>query len=1075
MTRRSLLLLGLLCAAFAATLAAAATAAAAPPQETRTASATVTTTLAPGLEIVSQRGTATTTAALHATVEIAPFNRSVCVRPKAAGQPGVVTLQLEGMRWSGWNSLCERLTRFLRADKLPYTEAMARGSERLLSSTGYFAAVRCTITSTGAGLDCAMSPEPIIRDITVEGHLPFVLLKDDIRRQLFLRSGKILPESPEPLDEQANRIEHFLERQGFFGSSAAVRPHELPDGAEPNRAIRLEARVKVGDSGELRDIHIIGNPDATDEEVATMFEHYWVFAIFPRRFTPERFDEDIEAFTNLLKRRGYPEAHVEGRYKFDAKARSVDIKLRVHSGPLLLLHFRGNHALGDDALADVATFTNAGSADMFEVENTRKRIIARYQRAGYFDVGVEARVSDAGAPPPPPPALSAFASTGARSATAAISAPRTARGQQIREVTYVIQEGPWGEVAKVEITGNRALETNKIISGAQVKTRASRLFSPGRWVDEVIERDREAIVEYYRQQGFPGTDVTVDRSVIGTGKLGVTFKVDEGPRQQVLSLIIEGAPASLSQEDMRKHLQLVDGAPFVPSRLASDRRTLLTMLAAQGYPRATVSRKMRAPPEDKGGLVTLDYQIDPGPLSVLGGLFVRGNFRTDEGVVREELSLSDGDPLDLVKVEEAKHQLRRLGVFASVQLEPLDTWKTSRETWLLAEVQELDRRSMDVAFGFRTDEYFSLGADATDNNLFGRAIRLDLGARLSNADQVLTNYRIGLADRLTGKMTAPHPLGLPFTIQFSGEYVYEDKPIFKLRGIGATITASRPIIQKKTCDECPNLIGSLVYKLSSNNLTVPIQDISSGQVPITAQNDLIRVAQLLEVPNQTIGRVGPHLTIERTDSIVDPRSGYSGDISFEFAHPTLAGPLALRAAPFWRFLWTADAFVPIVDLGSRDLSGSTRLGGPLVLATGVRYGTAEPLRSDQNVPLTETFAYGGDLDVRGVVEKASTVAFLGANHVITSTLELRYYFLHTSFGDLQIAGITDQGFASYRLANIFAAPTVSAGGAFRFVTPVGPVSFAYAVPVVKPAAIVSVDPQAMPSRGRLHFSFGYTF
>ena len=66
-----------------------------------------------------------------------------------------------------------------------------------------------------------------------------------------------------------------------------------------------------------------------------------------------------------------------------------------------------------------------------------------------------------------------------------------------------------------------------------------------------------------------------------------------------------------------------------------------------------------------------------------------------------------------------------------------------------------------------------------------------------------------------------------------------------------------------------------------------------------------------------------------------------------------------------------------------DSGASVTFGGPLVAAAGLRYGVARPFSG--SVPTTETFAYGGDLDVRGIDERASIVAFLGANYLLTST------------------------------------------------------------------------------------------
>src|SRR5262249_35252084 len=145
---------------------------------------------------------------------------------------------------------------------------------------------------SAAELDCAMSPELIVRDVTVEGDVPFVLLKEDINRQLYLKSGKVLSHEDSQLDAQARRVETYFERQGYFGTKVEVLPEALSSGAEPNRAVRLHTKVRSGVAVNVRRIRVEGDADATNDEIDSIFYHYWVLAAFPRRFTPELFEED---------------------------------------------------------------------------------------------------------------------------------------------------------------------------------------------------------------------------------------------------------------------------------------------------------------------------------------------------------------------------------------------------------------------------------------------------------------------------------------------------------------------------------------------------------------------------------------------------------------------------------------------------------------------------------------------------------------------------------------------------------------------------------------------------------------
>jgi outer membrane protein assembly factor BamA len=981
---------------------------------------------------------------ISASVPIDPYSRSLCTFPRAKTHHGTITLSLEGLEWNGWRSFCEKLTSYLDQTKLPHGEGAARDSERLLAATGYFAEVHCDTDPSGAEITCAMSPQPIVADVSIDGDIPFALTREEVRRQVFLRPGRVLTHERSMLEDQRTRLESFMERSGYFNSTVEMRPEEMPGSSPPNLGIKLRAIVHPGMTANVRYVRVQGRPVISRDDIEGRFKHFWVLRIFPRRFTLEQFQSDVDDLVREIRKNGHPEARVDSSYQLDQTHGAVDIDLRIQPGPKLVLHFEGSTVFDTKALTKMSTFIDAGTTDDVEMENTKKHIIEAYQSKGHYDVRVDAAVMH--------PRGEAHDST------------------ETKRIEFRIEEGPTAEVEVLRFHGNDGLAAGTIIGEAPVKSTTSGTLHTARWIDRVVAHDKRAIADVYRRHGFAEATVDAERNLIAPGKLAIDFVITEGPSRKVESLSIVGLPKEVDLQQMMKQLKLTRGAPFVDDDLGADRRTILTTMASLGWPRATVSRAMKLPPKDNGGPVTIVYHVAAGQRSLLGGVLVRGNVRTSEGLIRDGLSLSPDDPLDLVALSDAKQRLRKLGVFSAVNLQPLDYWRTSSRSWMLAEVEERNRRTIYAATSYRTDELFAIGADASDNNLFGRAMSLDLSVRWANAGYEIANRRIGLADRALGRLTQPRPFGLPFDVSYSGAYDFEDKPRYRLRDVSGSVDAHRDLLKRTACSFCPHVAGSLFYRLSSTDLVVPVGEMN---IPQTVQNEAIRLNQLLLVPNQTIARIGPRIAYDRLDTKLDPHSGFSGDATLEFAHPVLAGPLK-GTAPFWRGLLGINIFVDLGTPVSEALSSSFKLGGPIVLATGIRYTMAKSLGSSP-VPLTETFAYGGDLSVRGIQENASTAAFLGATYMITASLEIRYYLLETPIGTLQLAAISDSGFVSYNLGALLDSPTVTAGGAMRFVTPVGPISVAYAWPIVRPIQIVQADPNAEPLGGRFHFTFGYTF
>lgn len=980
-------------------------------------------------------------------VAVDPRARSTCVRAAPGVSTGVVTLTLEGLAWDEWDRFCTTLATYLAPGAPPYDAGTVERAERLLAAPGYFRTVRCAIASSRTELECALTPAPIVRDVTVEGPLPFVLLRSELRRQVALHPGSLLPHPGPELQQEAQRLAAQLEAQGFFGSRVEIAQRVQDGEGEPNVAMRLEVRVRAGRTALLGRVNIEGPSVLDRADVEAAFRHNWLLWMFPRRFTPAQFSEDLETLTRQIRGRGYPDVLVLGKSALVRSGDAVDVELTIRPGLLLRVSFTGNRALDDAALRRLTTFEDDGSSDPVEIEKTRRRILSAYQGEGFYAAVVAARDT-------------------------VTSTPAGQGASLVHEVTYAIDEGPRARITRVTFAGNRALTAEQIREAARIRTHASRFLSTGRWVDEIVDEDTRAIEAAYKGRGFAEVRVSAARAEIGAGDLEAIFTIDEGPRRMVSSLVIAGAPPGLSQAELRRPLKLVAGAPYVPSLLEDDRAALLMLLTARGYQRAVVTRTLQLPPGIEGGWVDIVYRIDPGPRTEFRGLLVRGNLRTSAGLIRSQLALSPGDPLDLGQVEAANRRLWELGTFAMVSLSPVGLTDRPIDAWLLAAVEERDLRRVEGVLTFRTDELFAVGLSARDENLLGRAIRADLEGQFSNASRVLGHPRIGLADRLELRLNAPDPFGLESRLEARGHFEFEDKTLYRLRALGIDLTATRQILSRSACASCPNVTFAPAYRLSSSELSVRDEALEGSKLPPSLRGARARLGQLLTVPNQTIARVAPRLNLERVDALGDPRQGYTLDLTLELAVPALSAGLGTTSA-FWRCLGELGAYVPIA--GGDPGAASSGARPALVVALGLRWGVVRPFDRNAEVPLTETLAYGGDFDVRGIEDRASTVAFLGATHLLTTSLELRWYFLNLPFGTLQLAPFSDSGFAAYRLRDLLRDPTVSLGTALRMATPVGPLSLAYAVPVVRPGAIVALDPGAMPRAGRVHLSFGYTF
>ncbi len=947
---------------------------------------------------------------------------------------GEITLILEEIEWEEWEEQCLALTGILRPGPPPYDGVAAVRIERLLEETGYFETAICELPQPDL-MECNLTPRRLIREISIEGRLPVGLLREEIRRRLFVEPGSLIIDEPAMLSTQRERLLLFLERKGYFESSVDLSAVAVGS-AEPNLGVELVVFIEAGRRARLRNVRVTGRHPLEPGEVESRLRRFGLLWFFERRFRPDRFQDDLDELTFELQEQGWPEARVTGRWFLDPEEDFIDVTVHMDAGPALILLFEGNQTLSDSALARLATFSDAGVIDPTEVANTADAVRLAYQEAGHPDVRIESETRQ-------PDDFSI-------------------------EVFYRIEEGPRARVREVDFEGNVAIASREIRREADLQTRPSRFLSPGRYVDESVEADIASIEALYEERGFAAATARARRIDRPDDDIEVVFLIEEGPVRVVAEMEIRGLPEAIDEEELRDRLLLRQDEPFVEEYASRDQNEILATLASAGYPMADMSVVIDAPSPRDGGEVSIRYIVAPGTRAVVGGFLIRGNFRTRTSLIKQQLRLSPGDPLDLEELGEARRRLRGLGAFASVELEPVGLWMEEPETWAVVAVQEPPARSADVVGAYTTDAGLLLGGDFRDRNLFGRAMHLDLRLRLGDAfGRLHPSLRIGRADRLDASLRAPRPFGAPFDAEASAFFRFEDQPSFLEERLGGMFGISRQLLSREDCRFCPDIVGQAGYELTAGRFELRTEESEEPDAPREPR-------AILEGPLANIGRVAAVLMLDRRDSFVDPRRGWAVDTRLELAQRWLS-PLA-EGHNFWRSLNSARGYLDLGTPWERPIGGERFLGGPVILAATAGFGAALPVGPEPGLPDSEALYYGGDYSVRGLAPFASAVAFPGANYKLDGSFELRWYVARNIFlGSIQIAGFTDFASVSYELSDLLTEPAVSAGPVIRYVTAVGPLSLGWGFPLVRPEPIVEVRPDLIPESGRLHLTFGYSF
>jgi outer membrane protein insertion porin family len=195
--------------------------------------------------------------------------------------------------------------------------------------------------------------------------------------------------------------------------------------------------------------------------------------------------------------------------------------------------------------------------------------------------------------------------------------------------------------------------------------------------------------------------------------------------------------SALSEQELRRSIHRVAGAPLSPSKIKTDAAAVAEQLTKLGYLQASVSDSIAIDTVHKNAKVL--FTINQGPLCYSGTLGIVGLKKVRPRVVKRELRFAPGDTLTSGKIRASIKGLYDLGLFNFVQIAPLMTDSAPHNNALTAPVMvALDEAkffTIDASAGYGTYERFRAALETAYSNCFGLGHTMSLDGTANRFSQ----------------------------------------------------------------------------------------------------------------------------------------------------------------------------------------------------------------------------------------------------------------------------------------------------------------------------------------------------
>ena len=311
-------------------------------------------------------------------------------------------------------------------------------------------------------------------------------------------------------------------------------------------------------------------------------------------------------------------------------------------------------------------------------------------------------------------------------------------------VQFDVVEGDSAKIQQINIVGNKSFKEKELLKQFSSST-------PG-WLTWYTKNDQysktrlagdiESLRSFYLNRGYLEFNVDSTQVSISPDKQGIfiTVNVTEGPQYKVSDVKLAGQML-VPEAELKSLITIKPGEVFVRDRLTETTKKIGDRLGNDGYAFANVNA---VPELDKDkGTVAFTLFVDPGRRVYVNRVNVAGNTKTRDEVVRREIRQMEGAYYDAEKINRSRDRLNRLGFFNEVNIETPGVSGTTDQVDVNISVSEKSTGNVMLGAGFSSSEGLVLSGSVSQSNVFGTGNRLSVQV---NSGSVNTVYALSFTN-----------------------------------------------------------------------------------------------------------------------------------------------------------------------------------------------------------------------------------------------------------------------------------------------------------------------------------------
>ncbi len=304
-------------------------------------------------------------------------------------------------------------------------------------------------------------------------------------------------------------------------------------------------------------------------------------------------------------------------------------------------------------------------------------------------------------------------------------------------VQFDVVEGDSAKIRQINIVGHKAFKEKELLKQFTSSTPGwfTWYTKNDQYSKTKLAGDIESLRSFYLNRGHLEFNVESTQVSISPDKkdIYITVNISEGPQYKVSDVKLAGQ-VLVPEEELMQLVTIKAGEVFVRDRLTESTKKIGDRLGNEGYAFANVNA---VPELDKeNSQVAFTLFVDPGRRVYVKRINIAGNTKTRDEVVRREVRQMEGAWYDAAKINRSRERINRLGFFNEVNIETPSVSGTTDQVDVNISVDEKSTGSIMVGAGYSSTEGVVLSGSVSQANLFGTGNRLTAQINTSSINTI---------------------------------------------------------------------------------------------------------------------------------------------------------------------------------------------------------------------------------------------------------------------------------------------------------------------------------------------------